>query len=222
MKILSLSDKVVEFIYSSSVKNKFTDVDLVLGCGDLPYYYLEFVVDALNVPVYFVRGNHASKIEFSENGERTGPEGACDLHRKTINHKGLLLAGFEGSLRYKPGGFQYSQTEMWWMVLLMIPKLLRNRLLYGRYLDIFVSHSPSWEVNDQDDRAHQGFKAFRWLVKTFKPSYHFHGHVHNYDGRKRVETKFHNTLVINAFGYQKTLVKLRDTKHQGKGKDEQF
>lgn len=222
MKILSLSDKVIDRIYSPTVKDRFPDVDLILGCGDLPYYYLEFVMDALNVPVYYVRGNHASKVEFSENEEKTGPQGAFDLHKKNINHKGLLLGGFEGSIRYRTGDFQYTQAEMWWMVLRMIPKLLRNRLLYGRYLDIFVTHSPSWQVNDQDDHAHQGFKAFRWLVKTFEPSYHFHGHVHNYEGKKNVKTNFHNSLVINTFGYQKTLVTLRETNNQGKRKDEQL
>ena len=40
MKVLSLSDKVVSFIYGPQVKCRFKDVDLVIGCGDLPYYYL--------------------------------------------------------------------------------------------------------------------------------------------------------------------------------------
>ncbi len=40
LKVLSLSDKQVDSIYSSQVKNRFGDVDLILGCGDLAYYYL--------------------------------------------------------------------------------------------------------------------------------------------------------------------------------------
>ena len=58
MKILALSDKVVPFIYSSQIRTRFGGTDLVLGCGDLPYYYLEFVLDSMYIPLFFVRGNH--------------------------------------------------------------------------------------------------------------------------------------------------------------------
>ena len=54
MKVLSLSDKIVSFIYSPKVRDRFSDVDLVIGCGDLPYYYLEYVLNALDQPLYFV------------------------------------------------------------------------------------------------------------------------------------------------------------------------
>ena len=36
MKILALSDRVVERVYSSNIIQNYGDVDLVLGCGDLP------------------------------------------------------------------------------------------------------------------------------------------------------------------------------------------
>ena len=35
MKILAISDEVVDFIYSPQIKEKYADVDLVLGCGAL-------------------------------------------------------------------------------------------------------------------------------------------------------------------------------------------
>ncbi|MEM5776020.1 MAG: hypothetical protein AAGU05_13545, partial [Anaerolineaceae bacterium] len=63
MKILSISDVELGIIYSSQIAERFYDVDLVISCGDLPYYYLEYVISALNVPLYHVRGNHASKVE---------------------------------------------------------------------------------------------------------------------------------------------------------------
>jgi predicted phosphodiesterase len=75
IKILSLSDIVLNWIYSSQMHERFWDVDLVLGCGDLPYYYIEFIVSALNVPTYFVRGNHEKIIEYSNLGTRTEPQG---------------------------------------------------------------------------------------------------------------------------------------------------
>src|SRR3990170_3396350 len=109
-KVLSLSDVQVEFIYSPRISARFPDVDFVIGCGDLPHYYLEYVVTTLNIPLYYVRGNHTNVIEYTSGGTRTGPHGAVDLHRKVISHQGLLLAGVEGCLRYREGPYQYSQV----------------------------------------------------------------------------------------------------------------
>jgi hypothetical protein len=74
---------------------------------------MEYVSNALNAPLYFVRGNHASQVEYTVAGPRTAPLGAIDLHRRIVQHDGLLLAGVEGSLRYRESPFQYSQGEMW-------------------------------------------------------------------------------------------------------------
>ena len=73
VKILSISDKIVPFIYSPKVKLKFGHVDFVIGCGDLPYYYQEFIISSLNVPLFFVRGNHDPVTEYSENQSYTHP-----------------------------------------------------------------------------------------------------------------------------------------------------
>ncbi len=201
-RLLILSDKVVEFVYSPTLRQRFSHIDLVISCGDLPYYYLEYVVSVLNVPLFFVRGNHAKLVEYTSGGERRAPWGAVDLHRRIVCHEGILLAGVEGSLRYNRGPFQYSQGEMWGHVLSLVPKLLLNRLRYGRYLDIFVSHAPPWGIHDRPDLPHQGIKAFRWFLKTFRPAYHFHGHVHVYRPDAITETRFHQTLVVNTYGYR--------------------
>jgi Icc-related predicted phosphoesterase len=204
MKLLSLSDQVLEFIYSPSVKERFGDVDLVLGCGDLPYYYLEYLVDQLGKPVYFVRGNHAATVEYSQGAGRSGPWGAIDMHRKVVNINGLLMAGFEGSVRYRQGPFMYTQAEMWGMVLSMAPRLMLNAVRHGRALDLFATHAPPWHIQDQPDPAHRGFKAFGWLIRVFKPRYHFHGHIHVYNKETPVLTRYHDTLVINTYGYRET------------------
>ena len=206
MKILSLSDIIISRIYSVQVKTLFGDVDIVLGCGDLPYYYLEFIASMLDVPVYFVRGNHAEVIEYQSEGPRTHPHGAVDLHCKAVNCDGLLLAGVEGSIRYRRGPFQYSQPEMWSNVFRLVPKLLFNRILYGRYLDIFVTHASPWGIHDKPDLPHHGVKAYRWLLKVFKPVYHFHGHIHVYRPDSQTDTKFFNTEVINTYGYRVTTI----------------
>jgi Icc-related predicted phosphoesterase len=205
MKVLSLSDQVLESIYSPAVTERFGDVDFVLGCGDLPYYYLEFLVDALHKPVFFVRGNHAAEVEYSSAGpDRHAPWGAIDLHRKVVNHRGLLIAGFEGSVRYRVGKFMYTQSEMWNFVLSMAPRLILNRLRYGRALDVLATHTPPLGIQDAPDHAHCGFAAYRWLLKVFKPRYHFHGHIHVYHKDTPVVTRFRDTVVINTYGYRET------------------
>src|SRR4030042_5179106 len=101
MKVLSLSDTLIPFIYSPQVRNRFRDVVLILGCGDLAYYYLEYIYNAMDVPLMFVRGNHDKVVEYGTAGPRTYPHGCIDVHRKTIQHQGLLIAGVEGSLKYR-------------------------------------------------------------------------------------------------------------------------
>ena len=206
MKILSLSDKTISFIYSPQVQNRFQGVDLIIGCGDLPYYYLEYALNALDVPLFFVRGNHDKEIEYSTAGKQSSPAGGVDLHRRVINHKGLLLAGIEGSLRYKPGPFQYTQVEMWNHVFRLVPGLLINHIKTGRYLDVFVSHAPLKGIHDKQDLPHQGINAFRWLVNVFQPLFFYHGHVHVYRPGHITETRLGPTRVINTFGFREASV----------------
>lgn len=205
MKLLSVSDKEVSLIYSPHILQRFRDVDLAVSCGDLSYYYLEYIISSLDIPLYFVRGNHAKSVEYGIAGPRKSPWGAIDLHRKVYRDPktGLLLAGIQGSLRYNKGSYQYTQSEMWSMVLKLVPALLWNKVRYGRYLDIFISHAPPWGIHDQSDIAHQGVKAFNWLIKTFQPTLHIHGHIHVYYPSAITETTVGNTLVLNTYGYRK-------------------
>ena len=214
MKVLALSDKVISFIYSPQVRDRFRDADIIIGCGDLSYFYLEYVMNALNKPLFFIRGNHDRTAEYSANIMRTYPHGGIDLHRRVLNHKGLLLAGVEGSLRYRPGHFQYSQSEMWWHVLALVPTLVYNRLMHGRYLDIFITHAPPASIHDCDDLPHQGIAAFLWLLKVFKPAYHFHGHVHRYRPDDVSRTKFQQSYVINTYPYCDMDMELRNSRGQ--------
>ena len=203
LKILTVGDKETNLIKTSGIKQRFGDVDFVISCGDLSYYYLEYIVSMLDIPLYFVRGNHARKVEYSMEGNRTRPWGADDLHRRCIrSSSGVLLAGIEGSIRYSDSPFQYTQGEMWQMVFELIPKFLINRVRYGRYLDIFVSHAPMWGVHDKDDLPHTGIKAFRWLVTVFQPLLHLHGHIHVYHPDEVIESLVKCTRVVNAYGYR--------------------
>ncbi len=208
MRLLTLSDTQVSFIYSPQVRRRFEGVNLVLGCGDLPYYYLEYVLNALDVPLYFVRGNHDAVVEYSTAGQRTAPHGAIDLHRRTARYQGLLLAGVEGSLRYRPGPFQYTQGEMWLHVLHLVPRLIYNRARHGRYLDVFITHAPAAGIHDGTDLTHRGINAFRWFINVFQPAYYIHGHIHIYRPDTVTETQVGQTRVINTYGYRECELKL--------------
>jgi len=204
MKILSVADVLLPFIYSPQVRSRFAGVDLVIACGDLPYYYQEYILNMLDIPLFFVRGNHDKLVEHGQAGQRAAPDGGLDLHLRAVRFKGLLLAGVQGSLRYRPGEFQYSQFEMWENVWTLVPRLLKNRILYGRYLDVFVTHAPPRGTHDLQDLPHRGVNAFRWLVQTFQPAIHFHGHVHVYRPDTDVETMVGRTRVINTYGFRET------------------
>jgi uncharacterized protein len=207
MKILSVSDVELSLIYSAQIKQRFSDVDLIISCGDLPYYYLEYMISMLDVPLYYVRGNHASKVEFGTGGERTAPWGGVDLHSRVVrDQSGLLMAGIEGSIRYNNGPHQYSQGGMWSLVFGLIPGLMINKIRYGRYLDVFVTHAPPWKIHDMDDLPHRGVKAFRWFINVFKPKYLLHGHIHVYRPDTIIETVVDKTRVINTFGYKEIVI----------------
>jgi Icc-related predicted phosphoesterase len=203
MKILTISDKVVDLIYSPQLREKFGDVELVLSCGDLPFYYLEYIVSMLNVPLFYVMGNHDKKVEYSANGQtRTAPRGCVNIDNRVVQHKGLLIGGLEGSMHYsREPRFQYTDPEMHFKVLQMAPQLLLNRIFRGRYLDILITHAPPYCIHDGQDLCHQGFRAFLRFMDLFKPRYLVHGHRHLYAYDPTVATFYKETQVVNIFGY---------------------
>ncbi len=209
VKILAISDQVIPFIYSPNVVKKFGHVDFVVACGDLPYYYLEFIISTLNKPLFYVRGNHDPVTEYGEFTQRNQPHGGIDLHRKGIRHSRILIAGIEGSIRYKKEGiYQYTQHQMWFHVFRLIPRFLINKMVYGRYLDIFMTHAPPWKIHDREDFPHQGIKAFRWVIQVFQPKIHFHGHTHIYRPDTIVKTQVGATRVLNVYGYLETEIRI--------------
>jgi Icc-related predicted phosphoesterase len=211
VNVLSVSDKKDPIIYGPQIKKKFNHIDFVISCGDLSYYYQEFIISSLDIPLFFVRGNHDPEIEYSECCQTSAPRGGIDLHRKIIRFDGVLLAGVEGSIRYKKSGrFQYTQSQMLMNVVKLIPGLIYNRLVYGRYLDIFVTHAPPRGIHDKEDLPHQGVKAFLWLINNFQPKYHFHGHTHLYRLDEVRKTQVGKTQVINTYAYLETKLELGD------------
>ena len=199
MKILAVSDRVVETIYSPRIRERYGDVDLVLACGDLPYSYLEYIVAMLNVPCLFVHGNHDQPEYLSNGCTLTQPGGWIDVDGRVAQVKGLLVGGLEGAVGHKPRApYLYSQHEMTYKVWRMAPALLMNALLHGRHLDILITHSPPFGIHDGEDLTHQGFKAFLGLMARFRPRYLIHGHIHRH-ALEPWSTLCGETEVINVY-----------------------
>ncbi len=204
MRILALSDKVVPILYSGGIRDHVGHVDMILSCGDLPHYYLDFVISMLNRPCYFVFGNHGKEIEYwSNNTIVSHPSGAFNLHKQLAHQGGLLMAGLEGSIRYNDAPkFQYTDGEMWGNIAKLVPGLLYNRMRYGRWLDVLVAHSPPFGIHDETDRAHTGFQSFLTFMRLFKPRYLLHGHIHLYRNDAITQTRYMETEVINVYPYR--------------------
>lgn len=202
VKILAVSDQVVERIYALSSNGQFQDVELILGCGDLPYTYLEYLVTILNMQMFYVPGNHDPV--YNTKSREAHAEGGLNLDLKVVRYNKFLIGGLGGCIRYRPDGInQYTQAEAYSRAFSMIPRLLINRIQYGRALDILISHSPPFGIHDDTDPAHHGLKALNWLVRVAKPRYLFHGHTHFYKTNLvNAETTIGITKVINVYPYK--------------------
>lgn len=128
----------------------------------------------------------------------TEPGGWDNVDGRTVEAGGLLIGGLEGSFRYKPNApDQYTEYEMALKILHMVPRLLWNRVRYRRYLDILVTHAPSFGIHDGDDLAHRGFRVFLWFMARFRPRYLLHGHQRvSWSGTR--ETRYLDTRVIDV------------------------
>jgi len=202
MKILAVSDEVVDRIYELIPQGHFKGTQLVLGCGDLPYEYLEYMVTLMNVPVFYVPGNHDPAYAPDMHGGHA--PGCTNIDLRTARFQGVLLGGIGGSIRYRPQAVnQYTQREAFLRAARLAPALLRNRCRYGRALDILISHSPPFGVSDDDSSAHIGLKAINWLLRWSKPRFHLHGHLHDmHHNLKPGIAWLGSTAVMNVFPHR--------------------
>lgn len=189
MKILVLADKECKALWDFYEPGKLDEYDLIISCGDLDPRYLSFLATFTKVPVLYVHGNH------DDNYVQIPPEGCECIDGLVYEYRGLRIVGLGGCLRYKPGINQYTQEEM-----LSRANRLRFKLWRKKGFDILVTHAPAEALGDSEDRAHQGFKAFRMLIEKYRPAFFIHGHVHlNYSHKLTREQEFLGTRVINAY-----------------------
>ena len=110
-------------------------------------------------------------------------------------HEGVRIAGLGGSMCYNFGMYQFTEDEMKKRV-----RKLRRKIKKAGGLDILITHSPAFELNDSTDLPHTGFQAFYQILDEYEPLLFAHGHVHINYGRdfKRI-SEYKNTKVVNAF-----------------------
>jgi Icc-related predicted phosphoesterase len=211
VKILCISDQIDPLVYSPSIKTRFSDIDLILCAGDLPLDYLDYIISSLNKPLYFVFGNHHTEdlrhfkrtwdAPMIEDNREFFACGAVHAGSKVLTEGKFIIAGLGGSMRYNNGANQFTELQMFMEALKLVPKLWWNRLFHGRFLDILLTHAPPKGIHDKNDKCHWGFKTYLWFMKTFKPKYLVHGHIHLYDLSAVRCTKWEKTTVINAYGH---------------------
>jgi Icc-related predicted phosphoesterase len=202
LKILCVADEIDLVVYSSSVKERFGDTDLILSAGDLPDEYLEFIVSMLNKPIISVAGNHDSSdtlVNSSLLGRNQAGLGRLSFAIR--KEAGVRVLGIPGCMLYSGGSHQYSNASMAFRILALFPALAARRILKGRSVDIILAHSPPKGVGDGEDLPHRGFSIFPWLIRFAKPLYFIHGHVHLYDKGSPREFWIEGTKIINVYGH---------------------
>jgi predicted phosphodiesterase len=205
MRILTVSDTVEEsFFKEHLLKEKCDGVRLILACGDLPSYYLEYLLNSLNVPLYYVPGNHD---EQAHQAKEPFAQGCKNIDESVIAFEGLLIGGLGGAFHYRNGKYLYTEKQMQRKVRSMIPRMFLNKIKYRRYIDILITHSPPLGIHDDKTLAHRGFKEFLKFIQRYRPAYLIHGHtapdaengtpMSHYSSTKIINTNKFRTLDIH-------------------------
>ncbi len=191
MKILSISDAVDPVLYDRFDPSQWVGINLILACGDLPPEYLSFLATRLDVPLYYVKGNHDIRAD------GYAPDGCVNLDSKLVVHHAIRIIGLEGSRWYNGGANQYTEREMQKKIRKLWYPIRRHR-----GVDIVITHAPPRHIHDGEDRCHRGFNSFRRLIQKHRPRYFIHGHIHfNYTADPQRITKIGQTEVVNTYGH---------------------
>lgn len=196
-----MGDEVSPVLERVVLAESFPKIGLILSCGDLPYDYLEFLVDAVGAPLLYVRGNHDKPVE-TEDRLIHAPQGCLDVDGRVVEVVGVIVLGLGGSRRYAPKGEnQYTEGEMRGRARRLFPRLWWNAHRKGRALDILLTHAPPQGIHDAQDPAHQGFATFLGLIERWQPRFHFHGHSPPRPGLP-TETTLGSTRIVHVRGFR--------------------
>jgi hypothetical protein len=208
-RVLAVSDEVDEGLCADPGLAR--DAELILACGDLPFDYLDYLMNALDVPLVFVPGNHDPDIS-GYRASRSGltlraglptsppwPAGAACADGRVVDAAGLRLAGLGGSPRYRPGPNQYTERQQRRRARAMGRRAAWRKRRDGKGVDVLLTHAPPRGFGDGDDAPHQGFAALLPLVARLQPALLLHGHVAVY-GPAATDRRLGGTIVRNVTG----------------------
>lgn len=203
MRILAISDMVSPFVYSRNFPHNLPPFDIVVSAGDMPGHVLEYLATKLVIrPVYVLGNHHNGYLRDQETDEIALPGGCLNANGRVIDHHGVVIAGIEGSARYRPGAHQYSEWQMEMIAAGMAPRLLANRFRYGRAVDVLLTHAAPKGPHEGEDHPHRGVSAFNRFHRWWKPKVHIHGHVHLIGSNApREYVTEQGVRVVNAYGY---------------------
>ena len=169
LRILAVSDEPDPSLDSAATRAGLGPIDMIIGAGDLQPEYLSFVSDAFGAPLHYGRGNHDVGAAWDRTEPALLPEPMPDA--SLVDEAGLRLIGFSGSPIYSGRGLEVHAGRMWRHAVMAWIRAQRGRPV------LVVSHAPPRDVNDDDDLAHRGFTAFRWLTRRLAPPLWLHGHT---------------------------------------------
>jgi hypothetical protein len=169
VRVRAVSDEVDERLATGLGSGR--PVDLVLACGDLPADYLAALMNALDVPLVFVPGNHDPDLS-GYRRSRTGlitlaafpavppwPPGSLSADGHVVDVAGLRVAGLEGCLRYGPGANQYSERQHARRAWRLRHHVRRCRRSDHRPVDVLLTHAPQRGVGDAPTTCRTGRSA---------------------------------------------------------------
>lgn len=200
MKILAVSDRVDPGLRGPGLEARARGVDAVVSCGDLPFDYLEYLATFLDVPLFYVLGNHDPS---AESGRR--PRGCIPLDGRVEELGGASFAGLSGSGWYSGGANQYTPRQMRSRARGLSSLIARLRLFGRPRPSVFVSHAAPLGLGDADDLCHRGAEPFLGLIDRNHPALWLHGHVHLYGRSVDDESSdLHRgaTRIVNAYLYR--------------------
>lgn len=210
VRVLAVSDEVDEALAADP--GAVRGAQLILACGDLPFEYLGSLMNALDVPLVFVPGNHDPDVSGYRSSRagltlRAGlparppwPDGAVNADGQMVDMAGLRVAGLGGCRRYSQGPNQYTDWQQARRARALRRRAWLRRRRDGRGVDVLLAHAPPRGVGDGDDPAHRGFRALPGLVAALQPAALLHGHVHPYGAPVRAG-RLGNTVVCNVTGW---------------------
>lgn len=164
MNVLSVADlhwelsrKEMELLQSAN-----GTCQLCVLLGDIPLDQMELISRYVQLPTVGVLGNH------DERG-LLGRAGFRDIHGKSVQVSGAMVAGIGGSTRYKddPDRPMYTQAES-----LAVEEHLEKQ----PPADILICHSSPFDRHA--DAAHRGFRSISRYMRRVRPAYVIHGHDH--------------------------------------------